>query len=117
MALGEETHTYIHTQTSTSLLSLSSSAFPTHSKPLFIADHIIHYFNLAICMYAKSGLAIVFYHSHSELRNAPTLRKLEWLVYHILLFTLCAPSDDPTYNSTIPTSVGLAQAGPCNVMP
>ena len=73
--------------------------FTAYSKFLFI-DHIIHHFNLATCMYAQSSLAIVFYRSHSELHDALMYRKLEWLVYRISLFILCAPSDDPMYNST-----------------
>jgi len=39
-------------------------------------------------MWAQSGLAIVFYPSHSELSDAPMYRKLEWLVYCILLSVL-----------------------------
>ena len=44
-----------------------------------------------------SGLSIIFYCSQSELRDTLTHRKLEWLVYRNLLFTLRAPSDAPTY--------------------
>jgi len=39
----------------------------------------------------------VFYHSNSELCDALTFRELEWLVYHIILFTLCTPSNALTY--------------------
>ena len=37
-----------------------------------------------VCMSCTSGISIVFYCSHSKLRNAPTYRKFEWLVYRIL---------------------------------
>ena len=60
-------------------------------KPLFV-DDIIYHFNLATCICVQSGLAIVFYCSYSKLRNAPRYRKLEWLVYRILLFTLHSTS-------------------------
>ena len=62
--------------------------------------HIICHYNIAHVLShvvsCASGLSIVFYRSHSELRDTPTYRKLEWLVCRILLFTLLPPSDSLT---------------------
>ena len=79
-----------------SLLSLLH--FPAYSKPLFI-NHIIHHFNLGTCISVQSGLAFVFYRSHSQLRDALKYRKFERHVYRILLFTLCAPSGASMYKN------------------
>ena len=74
-------------------VSLLSYFLLMHAKPLFIKRpmYVICHLNIAthVVGCAKSDLSIIFYYSYSKPRNSPMYRKLEWLVHHILLLTLC----------------------------
>ena len=82
----------------------SLSRFSAYSRPLFIdlSMHIISHFNIAARVVScASGLSIIFYCSHSKLRDAPsyvTLQRIENLHGFLTVFCHSTPN---TYNNLL----------------